>query len=126
VNGSPSSFHKHITGFPGNQLQFYSAYNLTGSGSGFSIPALDQIGNVGRNTTFGPTFFNTDLSIQKNFLIRERVTFQLRADGFNAFNHINWSNPGSNIDQPGSISSGPFPDGSANPRQMQFSARVQF
>jgi hypothetical protein len=126
VNGSSGSFHKHITGFPGNSLQFYNAYTLTGSSSGFSIPAVDQIGTAGRNTVFGPTFFNTDLSIQKNFLIRERVTFQLRADGFNAFNHINWNNPGSNIDQPGSISSGPYPDGSANPRQLQFSARVQF
>ena len=126
MNGSAGSFHKHVTGFPGNSLQFYDAYNLTGSNSPFSIPALDQIGNVGRNTAFGPRFFNTDLSIQKNFLIRERVTFQLRADGFNAFNHINFGNPGSNIDQPGTITSGPFPDGSANPRQLQFSARLQF
>jgi Carboxypeptidase regulatory-like domain/TonB dependent receptor len=126
VNGDPGSFSKHVTGFPGNGLKYYDAYNLTGSGSAFSIPALDQIGTVGRNTAFGPRFFNADLSIQKNFLIHERVTFQLRADGFNAFNHINFGNPGSNIDQPGSISSGPYPDGSANPRQMQFSARVQF
>src|SRR5207253_7484212 len=107
VNGSPGSFHKHVTGFPGNKLQYYDAYTLTGSSSPFSIPALDQIGTVGRNTAFGPRFFNTDLSIQKNFLIHERVTFQLRADGFNAFNHINFGNPGSNIDQPGTISAGP-------------------
>lgn len=126
VNGSPGAFHKQITGFPGNSLQYYNAYTLTGSSSPFAIPAVDQIGTAGRDTGWGPRFFNTDLSIQKNFLIRERVTFQLRADGFNAFNHINFGNPGGNLDQPGGISSGPFPDGSANPRQLQFSARVQF
>jgi hypothetical protein len=126
VNGDPNSFHKHITGFPGNNLQYYGAYTLTGSSTPFSIPALDQIGTAGRNTVWGPRFFNTDLSIQKNFLIRERVTFQLRANAFNAFNHINFGNPGNNIDQPGTITSGAYPDQTTNPRQLQFSARVQF
>jgi hypothetical protein len=125
VNGNPGSFSKHITGFPGNKLQYYDAHNLTGGGP-FTIPALDQIGTAGRNTGWGPRFFNADISMQKNFLIHEFVTLQFRADGYNAFNHINWGNPGSNIDQPGTISSGPFPDGSANPRQLQFSGRVQF
>jgi Carboxypeptidase regulatory-like domain len=130
VNGNKNAFHPHVTGFPGNSLSFYSPYTLTGNSTPFQVPGLDQIGNVGRNTASGPNFFNTDLSIQKNFLIRERVTFQLRADGFNAFNHINWGTPNggpsNNIDQGGAISSGPFPNSSANPRQLQFSGRVQF
>ena len=124
VNGNPGAFHAHPSGLPGSGLTFYSPITL-GSGA-FTQPSLDQIGSVGRNTVFGPHFFNTDLSIQKNFPIRESVSFQLRADGFNAFNHINWANPNGNIDQGGSISNGPFPGSSANPRQMQFSARVQF
>ncbi len=126
VNGDNSRFQKHVTGIPGNGLSFYDPYNLSSGSGPFSQPGLDQIGNVGRNTAFGPRFFNTDLSIQKNFLIREKYTFQLRADGFNAFNHINFANPNGNIDQGGGISGGPFPGPSANPRQMQFSARVQF
>ena len=126
VNGDPRQFHPQVTGFPGNGLSFYNAYNLTSGNSPFSIPGLDQIGNAGRNTAFGPHFFNTDLSVQKNFTIREGIAFQLRADGFNAFNHINWGTPNQTIDKGGSISSGPFPGSSANPRQMQFSARVQF
>jgi hypothetical protein len=125
VNGSATFFHSKVTGIPGNNLEFYQPIKLD-SGAGFTTPALDQIGNVGRNTAFGPHFFNTDLSIQKNFLIREKYTFQLRADGFNAFNHINWGTPNGNIDQGGSITSGPFPNSSANPRQLQFSGRVQF
>ena len=126
VNGNPDSFHRHVLGFPGQGLQYYDAYTLTGSSSPFSVPAVDQIGTVGRNTAWGPGFFNTDLSLQKNFPIRERASLQFRFDAFNAFNHINWGNPGSNIDQTGTISSGPFPDGSANPRQLQFAVRAQF
>jgi hypothetical protein len=125
VNGNTRAFHSQETGIPGNSLMFYPAYNIDNGGT-FTRPATDEIGNVGRNTVFGPHFFNTDLSIQKNFLIKEKLTFQLRADGFNAFNHINWGSPNGNIDQGGSITSGPFPNSSANPRQMQFSARFQF
>ena len=124
VNGNPGAFHPHARGLPGSGLTFYDPITL-GTGN-FTQPGLDQIGTVGRNTVFGPHFFNTDLSVQKNFPLRERVSFQLRADAFNAFNHINWANPNGNIDQGGSISNGPFPGSSANPRQMQFSARVQF
>jgi outer membrane receptor protein involved in Fe transport len=125
VDGDARGFHPNVTGIPGNSLMFYQAQNIDNGGM-FRRPALDQIGNIGRNTAFGPHFFNADLSIQKNFTIHEKYTFQLRADGFNAFNHINWGTPGGNIDQGGSISSGPFPGASANPRQLQFSGRVQF
>jgi hypothetical protein len=126
VNGDTRRFHPQVTGIPGNNLLFYQQQNIDSGNGPFTRPGLDQIGNVGRNTAFGPHFFNTDLSIQKNFTIREKLTFQLRADGFNAFNHINWASPNGNVDQGGSITSGPFPNGSANPRQLQFSGRVQF
>jgi hypothetical protein len=127
VNGDQYHFQKQVTGFPGNPnggLYFYQPIPL--GTNGFTAPALDQIGNTGRNVALGPHFFNTDLSIQKNFSIRERTTVQFRVDGYNAFNHINWGTPNANIDQGGSISSGPYPNSSANPRQLQFSARVQF
>ena len=125
VNGDTHQFHPQVTGIPGNNLTFYQAQNIDAGGA-FTRPALDQIGNVGKNTVFGPHFFNTDLSIQKNFSIREKTQLQLRADGFNAFNHINWGTPNGNLDQGGTITSGPFPNSSANPRQLQFSGRVQF
>ena len=124
VNGNPGALHPHITGFPGSSLSFYDPIKL-GTG-GFTQPALDMIGTAGRNSAFGPHFFNTDLSVQKNFAIRESLSFQLRADGFNAFNHINWGTPNGNIDQGGSIGCGASPNCSANPRQMQFSGRIQF
>ncbi len=126
VSGNARAFHPQVSGIPGNNLQFYNAYNLTSASTPFFIPGPDQIGNVGRNTAFGPHFFNGDLSLQKNFMIREKYALQLRADGFNGFNHINWGTPNNTIDKGGSITSGPYPNSSANPRQLQFSGRVQF
>ena len=123
VNGDPARFQKHITGFPGNSLSFYDKQTL---GTVYTAPGLDQIGNVGSNSVHGPNFFNTDIAVQKNFPIKESIYFQFRMDDFNAFNHINFGLPGGNIEQNGSITNGPGVDGSANPRQLQFSARVQF
>jgi hypothetical protein len=125
VNGDPLRFHPHITGRPGAGLSFYDPIDITNGSSAFTKPSLDQIGSAGRNTVFGPRFFAGDISLQKNFPIHERVTFQLRADAFNAFNHIAYGGPNGNVDQGGSIGGGPYPNG-ANPRQMQFSGRIQF
>ena len=126
VNGDPKRLQRHVTGFPGGPggLKYYDAVNL--NNGVFSIPNLDQIGTAGRTSAFGPNFFNADISVQKDFEIREKLTFQLRADGFNAFNHINWGTPNGNVDQGGSISSGAYPNNTSNPRQLQFSGRVQF
>ena len=134
VSGNPQALHKQQRNLPGQGLTFYDAFSTDASGTvftspgqgTFTAPGLNQFGTAGRNTAFGPNFFNTDLSVQKNFPIRESMQFQLRADGFNAFNHINFGNPNGNIQNGGAIGSGPFPNSSSNPRQLQFSGRIQF
>jgi hypothetical protein len=40
---------------------------------------------------------NVDLSIGKDFRIREGMNFELRADSYNAFNHPQFNNPDNNI-----------------------------
>ncbi len=126
VNGSSSALKPHATGYPGGPnggVIFYQAQTLGGA---FTDPGLDTIGNGGRNNAWGPNFYNVDMSAFKNFTIKERVTLQFRADAFNAFNHINFGLPSGNIQSVGNITSGPGPGGTTNPRQMQFTARVQF
>jgi hypothetical protein len=100
----------------------------------FQWPGLDNIGNTGANTYFGPSYFNTDLAIVKGFTIWESVVAKFRMDAYNAFNHINPANPG-NTDVFGSVGTatgaplnninnvgpGQFPT-----RQLVFSARIQF
>src|SRR5260370_943980 len=46
-------------------------------------------GNLGRNALYGPGFAEVDLSVFKNFPIRERLRIQLRAEMFNVPNRIN-------------------------------------
>ena len=125
VNGNARNFHKQVSGTPNGGLTWYPAASLSNNPYGFTAPALDTIGSEGRDQEFGPHLFNTDLSIQKNFQIKESIAFQLRADGLNAFNHINWGTPNGTLESGGTITGGPFPNG-ANPRQMVFSGRLNF
>ena len=129
VNGNPSGLRTKITGFPRNNLQFYNAVSsniYTNPASGFSASPLDTIGTSGRNSIYGPHFFNGDLALQKNFPIKESLFAQIRVDAYNGFNHINFANPGGNVEQNGSITQGPGPGGTTSPRQLQFSFRLQF
>ena len=110
-----------------------------GAYNGFTCATqLDQIGNSGRNNAFGPSAFNTDLALQKNFPIHESLFAQFRVDAYNAFNIVSAGNPCGgggatcSIESAGIINSGSgssqFPGYAPgfNPRQLQFSLRVQF
>jgi hypothetical protein len=123
VNGDSSKLKTGKSGAPNNNLTWYKKQAI---GTTFTDPGLDNIGSGGRNRAFGPHFFNSDMSAMKNFTIRDRVKLQFRADAYNAFNHINFGTPGGNIESDGTITSGPGPGGTANPRQMQFTARIEF
>ncbi len=132
VNGPVRSLNRTLRGYPGGPsgVTFYQAQTLGGA---FTAAPLDTVGNSGRNSVFGPNFFNGDLSLQKNFPIKEKLTAQFRWDAYNGFNHINYGLPNgtsgqvsSSIQQNGAITAGPYPNGSTNPRQQQFSVRLDF
>ena len=143
-NGNSGNIKRGTVGYPGGGVRFFNPvisqadlqanHNLCNAGAvygGFTCPGLDQIGSIRRNTDFGPNFFNGDVSIAKNITFHERYTAQFRMDAFNAFNHINLGGPNGTIDNAsaGSITSGPYPaslSGTTNPRQLQFTAHLQF
>ncbi len=60
------------------------------------VPA-GTYGNSGRGLISGPAFSNSDFSILKDFTFREPYTLQIRAEFFNAFNQVNFSNPDSTV-----------------------------
>ncbi len=62
--------------------------------SAFAQPPAGQFGNSERNEGRGPQFFNTDLSVFKNFSITETVRGQFRTEFYNVFNHLNLGTPG--------------------------------
>lgn len=139
-NGKSSSLHTSAGKFDAGNHRNSFYKSVTGGGSlcpggsagGFSCPALDQIGTSGRNNAWGPGLWNVDAALQKNFPIHENLFAQFRVDFFNLFNHINPGNPNTgNVDSDGYITNGQPGNaegqpGQASPRQLQFSARIQF
>ncbi len=61
------------------------------------LPTQDQpFGNAGRNIGRGPTFYQFDLGLQKNFglpVINEVSKLEFRAEFFNLFNKTNFGTP---------------------------------
>ena len=47
--------------------------------------------------TSGLGYVDFDAALAKTFQIHEAVGFQFRADAYNTFNHVNWSNPNGNF-----------------------------
>lgn len=63
----------------------------------YANPAAGTFGDNIRNTLVGPGFADVDLSIAKEFALYERLTLEIRADGYNAFNHVNYNNPDADV-----------------------------
>lgn len=59
-----------------------------------------KFGNAGRNIARGPGFANVDLSLLKNFPVRESMRLQFRAEAFNVANHPNFGLPISDLASP--------------------------
>jgi outer membrane receptor protein involved in Fe transport len=73
-----------------------------------AVPCLSQsmfmpagtepgFGNIGRNTLFGPGYFNIDTTLYKNIAITERVRFVIGASAYNILNHPHFADPASNV-----------------------------
>ena len=56
-----------------------------------------DFGNLRRNTLYGPHYVNTDMSVLKKIAQAERFTFQIGANAYNIFNHVNFAPPTGDI-----------------------------
>lgn len=66
--------------------------------SAFAPPAEFTPGNAGRNIITGPRLVWAQTSVQKNFMIRERVRAQIRWDMQNTLKTYNFTGPGTTVD----------------------------
>ena len=66
--------------------QRISRAKKTVAGQPFSQPADGTFGDLGRNSSFGPSYWNADFSVSKSTLLFEGLNLQLRAEFFNTFN----------------------------------------
>ncbi len=93
---------------------------------------LGTFGNAGRNIIEGPGYKTWDMSLVKQFPIREQMHLEFRAEFFNILNHVNYL-----FGQFGAISAEPtplelgqtgfgFPLAARAPRQIQFALKLYF
>jgi hypothetical protein len=98
-----------------------------GPGTSWAKAALGMHGNAGRNSLRGPPFFQTDLSVFKNFKITEVTNLEFRAEGFNIFNRVNLGLPDTCVDCNPETAGKIFSlAGGAQMRQFQFGMRLSF
>ncbi|MBZ5603955.1 MAG: TonB-dependent receptor [Acidobacteriia bacterium] len=105
------------TGRPDGQL--IARYFNTAA---FGPNAIGTFGNSGKNILRGPRYFDVDFGATKRTNVTERASLEFRAEFFNVFNNVNFTNPNSNQ------SSGQFGriTSALDPRIVQFGLRLQF
>lgn len=119
-------------------------YNRLNS-TAFTIPPVGTLGiDAPRNYMINPGISNWNLTVQKEFAIKERVRIQLRGDAFNVFNHTQFSGINSTLNFASLTNLSPTnlylkADGTVNningfgtvsaardPRILQIGTRIQF
>lgn len=85
-------------------------------------PANYAYGNAGRNLLHGPGAETFNISVLKNFPIKERLKFQFRFETFALFNHTNFNNPSA------TFGAGTFGNitGASGSRTIQLGGKLQF
>jgi hypothetical protein len=92
----------------------------------FVAPAAYTVGNLPRSGVYGlnaPFNSTIDLSVRREFAIRENVKLAFQASAFNVNNTVRFAAPGLNPDQ---ASFGTVTSQANQPRKLQLTARVTF
>lgn len=91
----------------------------------FAAPPAFSFGNSGRNILRGDGAVNFDLSLFRNFRLplREGSKLQFRAEAFNVFNHVRYSNPVANLSNP---NFGRVLGTASRERQLQLGLKIEF
>jgi hypothetical protein len=89
----------------------------------FRFPRHGEIGS--RNVLRGPSFWNLDTAVMKNFKMpwSESHVLQIRWESFNAFNHHAFGLPAANLI---GATFGQITTSATTPREMQFALRYSF
>lgn len=89
----------------------------------FAIPPQYQFGNASIGAVSGPASHTLDVTLGKNFRLREGYTLQFRWEAFNTFNEVNLGNPVTNI---GTGSNAGVITSAGQARQMQLALKLMF
>ena len=94
------------------------AFNRAALGS-----AGGGFGNLGRNVLRGPRQMRFDLALSKETRITERLNLELRFEGFNVFNNVNFALPSGDLSD---SEFGQITNTVGGPRTLQVGARFRF
>lgn len=88
----------------------------------FRVPAFGSFGNAGRNILDGPDLRTINVSLLRDFQLREGLALQFRAEAFNLLNRTNFDLPEIFLGSPtfGRILS------AGSPRRVQFGLKLLF
>lgn len=119
-----------------NNAGFYERLNVIGNPNlsnpttgewfntkAFAVPANFTYGDMGRNALRTDWAKNLDISLFRDFPIRERFKLQFRAEAFNVTNTPVWGTPVSNYS---SATFGQVLSTANNPRQLQLAMKLRF
>jgi hypothetical protein len=119
-----------------NNAGYYERLNVTGDPNldhpttaqwfntkAFAVPANFTYGNLGRNTLRTNWGRNLDLSLFRDFPVRESVRLQFRAEAFNVTNTPVWGTPVSNFSN---ANFGRVLSVGNTPRQLQLALKLRF
>ena len=92
------------------------------SAAAFAAPTGLTFGDVGRDYLNNPKRTNFDMGLFKQFAITEARALEFRAEGYNVFNHTEWSGVNSTFGGASFL----LPSGAHNPRIMQLALKFRF
>lgn len=113
------SFNRlNLIGNPNSNVPSGYAFNP----AAFIPTSFGTFGNSGRNIVRGDGFRSVDVSVFRNFSVRERLKLQMRFEATNAFNQVNYQGPVTDQNSP---AFGQF-NATAVPRTLQLGAKFSF
>ncbi|HEY2934059.1 MAG TPA: TonB-dependent receptor [Acidobacteriota bacterium] len=124
VPGAKVDGHTNDIGKTKRDAQGRVIYFTQDDFAGLFQPAkLGTVGNTPNRWLRGPGFWLVDFSVLKDFKISESRELQFRAEFFNVFNTVNFSNPNTNLE---SGNFGQITGQNGDPRLIQFALKLYF
>jgi hypothetical protein len=90
----------------------------------YVAPALYTFGTTGRNSILGPSFWNLDMSLFRQFPVGEGRKFEFRAEAFNLFNHVDLGQPNADLNSGSAF--GTINGTASTARQLQLAGKFIF
>ena len=100
--------------------------------SAFQQPANGTYGNMGLNNVLGPSYWEWDQAVLRQFAIRESQRLEVRAEAFNVTNSVRFGNPGQSLGNAATFGKIQTSAATVNantgggPRVMQFALKYVF